>query len=125
MHVSSLLLVSSLGRGELLARGHWWLYLCPVPVHVNEGIFPPPSLAACVTGCNFDTPDDLCGWESVLAAEGMTEWVQRAGPGDVPDVGPEDDFSKPGCESSPTVFLGWEQVAISGYTCFTNIPSTL
>ncbi|XP_062814007.1 zonadhesin-like [Anolis carolinensis] len=48
----------------------------------------------CVTGCDFDTTDDLCGWEN--PAEGDIQWEQWPGAGDDPNVGPEDDFSKPG-----------------------------
>lgn len=60
--------------------------------------------AACVTGCDFDVEGDLCGWEAV--AKGDTEWVQWPGAGVEPGVGPEDDFSRPGCESSPNG-RGW------------------
>ncbi|KAH0626046.1 hypothetical protein JD844_000749 [Phrynosoma platyrhinos] len=65
---------------------------------------------ACVTGCDFDTPDDLCGWEN-LAKEDI-QWELWTGQGDSPGVGPEDDFSKPGCDfsesSSPGCFSSSE-----------------
>uniref|UniRef100_A0ABM5GQA3 Zonadhesin n=1 Tax=Pogona vitticeps TaxID=103695 RepID=A0ABM5GQA3_9SAUR len=48
----------------------------------------------CVTGCDFDRLDDLCGWEN--PAEGDVQWEQWTGPGDEDGVGPEDDFSRPG-----------------------------
>nr|XP_060638850.1 zonadhesin [Anolis sagrei ordinatus] len=48
----------------------------------------------CVTGCDFDSIGDLCGWEN--PAEGDIQWEQWTGAGDNPDVGPADDFSKPG-----------------------------
>ncbi|XP_067325656.1 zonadhesin [Anolis sagrei] len=48
----------------------------------------------CVTGCDFDSMGDLCGWEN--PAEEDIQWEQWTGAGDNPDVGPADDFSKPG-----------------------------
>ncbi|XP_042331860.1 zonadhesin isoform X2 [Sceloporus undulatus] len=48
----------------------------------------------CVTGCDFDTPDDLCGWEN--PADGDVQWEPWLGQGEEPGVGPEDDFSRPG-----------------------------
>ncbi|XP_077772904.1 zonadhesin [Podarcis muralis] len=50
--------------------------------------------ASCVTGCDFDNDGDLCQWEN--PADGDVQWEQWVGAGDLPGVGPEDDFSKPG-----------------------------
>ncbi|TFJ96507.1 aminotransferase AlaT [Platysternon megacephalum] len=49
----------------------------------------------CVTGCDFDTLDDLCGWQSPPGT-GSARWEQWVGAGDQAGVGPQDDFSKPG-----------------------------
>ncbi|XP_012587079.1 PREDICTED: zonadhesin [Condylura cristata] len=45
--------------------------------------------------CNFDTPNDLCGWSWVPTASGA-KWIQKNGSSGVPNVGPQDDFSSPG-----------------------------
>uniref|UniRef100_H9GQ52 Zonadhesin n=1 Tax=Anolis carolinensis TaxID=28377 RepID=H9GQ52_ANOCA len=85
-------------------RRPFQVIFCQVPLASTstEGFFLTCSLsaaycfcpAACVTGCDFDTTDDLCGWEN--PAEGDIQWEQWPGAGDDPNVGPEDDFSKPG-----------------------------
>uniref|UniRef100_A0A668A5K6 Zonadhesin, like n=1 Tax=Myripristis murdjan TaxID=586833 RepID=A0A668A5K6_9TELE len=52
---------------------------------------------ACVTGCDFDTFDNLCGWTTPPTGNpnvlGFSQWN---GPTDTEGTGPEDDFSKPG-----------------------------
>uniref|UniRef100_A0A2K6EWG7 Zonadhesin n=1 Tax=Propithecus coquereli TaxID=379532 RepID=A0A2K6EWG7_PROCO len=45
--------------------------------------------------CNFDTPNDLCGWSWVPTASGA-KWIQKKGQSGKPGVGPDDDFSSPG-----------------------------
>ncbi|KAF6128234.1 zonadhesin [Phyllostomus discolor] len=45
--------------------------------------------------CSFDTQDNLCGWSWIPTASGA-KWVQKKGLSGVPNVGPEDDFSRPG-----------------------------
>ncbi|XP_023511132.2 zonadhesin isoform X2 [Equus caballus] len=46
--------------------------------------------------CDFDTPNDLCGWSWIPTASGA-KWVQKQGSSGVQNVGPEEDFSSPGC----------------------------
>ncbi|XP_008578947.1 PREDICTED: zonadhesin, partial [Galeopterus variegatus] len=45
--------------------------------------------------CNFDIPNDLCGWSWVPTASGA-KWTQKKGSSGKPGVGPNDDFSSPG-----------------------------
>lgn len=52
-------------------------------------------------GCDFDTTGDLCGWTapitevSDLSFFGFEQWPGQT---EMPDTGPDDDFSKPGSE---------------------------
>ncbi|KAF7650362.1 hypothetical protein LDENG_00127240, partial [Lucifuga dentata] len=59
---------------------------------ISEGACP-----SCVTGCDFDILDDLCGWSAPPTDNpvvlGFAQWN---GPTDTEGTGPEDDFSKPG-----------------------------
>ncbi|XP_076013062.1 zonadhesin, like [Genypterus blacodes] len=59
---------------------------------ITEGACP-----SCVTGCDFDTLDDLCGWTTHPNDNpdlfGFGQWN---GPTETQGTGPEDDFSKPG-----------------------------
>ncbi|XP_029931628.1 zonadhesin, like [Myripristis murdjan] len=59
---------------------------------ITEGACP-----SCVTGCDFDTFDNLCGWTTPPTGNpnvlGFSQWN---GPTDTEGTGPEDDFSKPG-----------------------------
>lgn len=50
---------------------------------------------ACVSGCDFDTANELCGWTSIGGEALFEQWV---GPTSTEGTGPDDDFSKPGCE---------------------------
>ncbi|XP_030044013.1 zonadhesin [Microcaecilia unicolor] len=59
-------------------------------ISIKEG-----QCSACVDGCDFDTPDDLCGWENPVQA-GNRQWEQWTGQTNVDGTGPNDDFSKPG-----------------------------
>lgn len=54
---------------------------------------------ACVSGCDFDTIGDLCGWTSETENPDIFGFEQWNGPTDTEGTGPEDDFSKPGCKS--------------------------
>ncbi|KAM3842690.1 zonadhesin-like [Diretmus argenteus] len=55
---------------------------------------------SCVTGCDFDTLDDLCGWTAPPPvnpeAFGFSQW---SGQTETEGTGPNDDFSKPGLGS--------------------------
>ncbi|MED6284797.1 hypothetical protein CHARACLAT_022625, partial [Characodon lateralis] len=56
----------------------------------------PELQKACISGCDFDTMDDLCGWTVYNENPeefGFTQWVGATG---TVGTGPEDDFSKPG-----------------------------
>ncbi|KAM7377718.1 hypothetical protein PAMA_014158 [Pampus argenteus] len=58
---------------------------------ITEGACP-----SCLSGCNFDTLGDLCGWTTETENPdvfGFTQWI---GPSDTEGSGPDDDFSKPG-----------------------------
>lgn len=52
---------------------------------------------ACVSGCDFDTIGELCGWTSQSENDifGFEQWN---GPTGTEGTGPDDDFSKPGCK---------------------------
>ncbi|KAL0970016.1 hypothetical protein UPYG_G00235980 [Umbra pygmaea] len=59
---------------------------------ISEGACP-----ACLSGCNFDTQDDLCGWDAKQPTNpDLFGWEQFTGNTETPGTGPEDDFSKPG-----------------------------
>ncbi|KAM4536429.1 zonadhesin, like [Odontesthes bonariensis] len=51
---------------------------------------------SCVSGCDFDNPDDLCGWETHTDDPDMFGFMQWNGPTETEGTGPDDDFSKPG-----------------------------
>lgn len=53
---------------------------------------------ACVSGCDFDTLGDLCGWTSETENPHIFGFDQWVGPTDTEGTGPDDDFSKPGCK---------------------------
>lgn len=57
------------------------------------------SSPACVAGCDFDFLDNLCGWVTDQDA-GLFGFEQFSGRGPTTGTGPQDDFSKPGRESS-------------------------
>ncbi|XP_077400930.1 zonadhesin, like isoform X2 [Vanacampus margaritifer] len=50
----------------------------------------------CVSGCDFDTMDDFCGWTLYAPDENIFGFEQWTGPTDTEGTGPDDDFSKPG-----------------------------
>ncbi|XP_036843242.1 IgGFc-binding protein isoform X8 [Oncorhynchus mykiss] len=59
---------------------------------ISEGACP-----ACLTGCDFDTTDDLCSWEARKPSHpDLFGWEQWIGQTDTDGSGPDDDFSKPG-----------------------------
>lgn len=68
--------------------------------------FPPPKnlnlflntflYTGCIAGCDFDE-EDFCGWTNVVPDE-IFGWEFWNGQTDTPGTGPDDDFSKPGCE---------------------------
>ncbi|XP_066578814.1 zonadhesin, like [Amia ocellicauda] len=49
----------------------------------------------CLSGCDFDTSMDLCGWTTDQDSD-IFGWEQWAGQSDTEGTGPEDDFSRPG-----------------------------
>ncbi|KAJ0006358.1 hypothetical protein NQD34_013631 [Periophthalmus magnuspinnatus] len=57
---------------------------------ISEGACP-----SCQSGCDFDIPDDLCGWTVTSDPEifGFGQWTGQT---ETPDTGPDDDYSKPG-----------------------------
>ncbi|KAM9836548.1 zonadhesin-like [Aulostomus maculatus] len=58
---------------------------------ITEGACP-----ACTTGCDFDTPDNLCGWTTFTEDHNVFGFAQWTGPTETEGTGPDDDFSKPG-----------------------------
>ncbi|XP_070710573.1 zonadhesin, like [Pempheris klunzingeri] len=58
---------------------------------ITEGACP-----SCVTGCDFDILDDLCGWTTQTENPDLFGFGQWIGPTDTEGTGPDDDFSKPG-----------------------------
>uniref|UniRef100_A0A3P9KZD7 Zonadhesin, like n=1 Tax=Oryzias latipes TaxID=8090 RepID=A0A3P9KZD7_ORYLA len=50
----------------------------------------------CLSGCDFDKSDDLCGWETHVDNPDVYGFVQWPGQTDTPGTGPDDDFSTPG-----------------------------
>ncbi|XP_034146574.1 zonadhesin, like isoform X2 [Esox lucius] len=62
---------------------------------ISDGACP-----ACLTGCDFDTIGNLCGWDAKVPANpDLFGWEQNNGPTNTPDTGPNDDFSTPGLGS--------------------------
>ncbi|KAI5609967.1 zonadhesin isoform X2 [Silurus asotus] len=64
-------------------------------INITEGACP-----VCITECDFDEMDDLCGWTNQVSVPTMFGWTFWNGPTETPGTGPEDDFSKPGCKKS-------------------------
>ncbi|CAB1351428.1 unnamed protein product [Coregonus sp. 'balchen'] len=59
---------------------------------ISEGACP-----ACLTGCDFDTFDELCSWDAKSPTNPkLFGWEQFNGGTETPGTGPDDDFSKPG-----------------------------
>ncbi|XP_041840432.1 zonadhesin, like [Melanotaenia boesemani] len=61
---------------------------------ITEGACP-----SCLSGCDFDTLDDLCGWTTHTDSPDMFGFSQWTGPTETDGTGPDDDFSKPGLGS--------------------------
>ncbi|XP_060951875.1 zonadhesin, like [Limanda limanda] len=61
---------------------------------ITEGACP-----SCVSGCDFDSFDDLCGWTTVTENNDVYGFEQWTGTTETPGTGPDDDFSKPGTGS--------------------------
>ncbi|XP_061566690.1 zonadhesin, like [Cololabis saira] len=58
---------------------------------ISEGACP-----SCVSGCDFDTMDDLCGWTIHNDSPDSFGFGQWTGSTDTEGTGPDDDFTKPG-----------------------------
>ncbi|KAM8900426.1 zonadhesin, like isoform 2-T2 [Spinachia spinachia] len=58
---------------------------------ITEGACP-----ACLSGCDFDTLQELCGWTSETEDPNIFGFEQWTGQTDTEGTGPNDDFSKPG-----------------------------
>ncbi|TMS02031.1 Zonadhesin [Larimichthys crocea] len=58
---------------------------------ISEGACP-----SCVSGCDFDTLDDLCEWMTRTDNPDLFGFSQWVGPSGTEGSGPDDDFSKPG-----------------------------
>ncbi|XP_044040733.1 zonadhesin, like isoform X2 [Siniperca chuatsi] len=58
---------------------------------ITEGACP-----SCVSGCDFDTLGDMCGWMTQTGNPDVAGFDQWIGPTDTEGTGPDDDFSKPG-----------------------------
>ncbi|XP_070814330.1 zonadhesin, like [Chaetodon trifascialis] len=54
---------------------------------------------SCVSGCDFDTVGDLCGWMTQSENPNVFGFDQWIGQTDTECTGPDDDFSKPGLGS--------------------------
>ncbi|CAL1590396.1 unnamed protein product [Knipowitschia caucasica] len=62
---------------------------------VDDIVISVGACPSCLTGCDFDLPDDLCSWDVEADGDlfGFGQWI---GPTNTPGTGPNDDFSKPG-----------------------------
>ncbi|KAM8881606.1 zonadhesin, like [Synchiropus picturatus] len=54
------------------------------------------ACSECLSGCDFDVQDDLCGWSTETGDPDVFGFGQYVGATETPGTGPEDDFSKPG-----------------------------
>ncbi|MCI4377434.1 hypothetical protein PGIGA_G00203590 [Pangasianodon gigas] len=63
-------------------------------IKITEGACP-----GCISQCDFDEMDNLCGWTTEVSVPGLDGWIFWSGATDTPDTGPNDDFSKPGLGS--------------------------
>lgn len=77
-----------------------WLYS-----HVYTG---------CISQCDFDEPDNFCGWTTKVSDPALFGWIFWNGQTDTPGTGPSDDFSKPGCKNF--CFLNF--ITLSYWYCF-------
>ncbi|XP_061664711.1 zonadhesin, like isoform X2 [Syngnathoides biaculeatus] len=57
------------------------------------------SCPTCVSGCDFDDVDDICGWILFHTDPDIFGFEQWSGPTNTVGSGPDDDFSKPGLGS--------------------------
>lgn len=53
----------------------------------------------CIAGCDFDE-QDFCDWKNEVTSDEIFGWEHWNGQTETPDTGPDDDFSKPGCEAN-------------------------
>ncbi|XP_058252073.1 zonadhesin, like isoform X1 [Hemibagrus wyckioides] len=60
-------------------------------INITEGACP-----GCISQCDFDEADELCGWTTDTSDPALSGWTFWNGPTEIPDTGPDDDFSKPG-----------------------------
>ncbi|XP_049338243.1 zonadhesin, like isoform X49 [Astyanax mexicanus] len=60
-------------------------------IDITEGACP-----GCISGCDFDEMDNLCGWTTRVSDSSIMGWEFWNGPTETPGTGPDDDFSKPG-----------------------------
>ncbi|TSL34612.1 Zonadhesin [Bagarius yarrelli] len=60
-------------------------------INITEGACP-----GCISQCDFDKTDDLCGWTTAVSVPALYGWIFWNGATDTPGTGPDDDFSKPG-----------------------------
>lgn len=53
----------------------------------------------CESGCDFDDsdPENLCGWTIHTVNPALFGFSKWTGPTETDGTGPDDDFSKPGC----------------------------
>ncbi|XP_028330836.1 zonadhesin, like isoform X2 [Gouania willdenowi] len=58
---------------------------------ISQGACP-----SCITGCDFDTQDDLCSWTTHTDSPDVYGFIQWSGSTETEGTGPDDDFSKPG-----------------------------
>ncbi|GAA6104294.1 zonadhesin, like [Tachysurus ichikawai] len=63
-------------------------------INITEGACP-----GCISQCDFDATDDLCGWTTEVSDPDLFGWIFWNGQTDTPGTGPDDDFSKPGLGS--------------------------
>lgn len=61
---------------------------------------------ACLTGCDFDTIGDYCGWTPETENPEILGFDQWLGPSETEGTGPDDDFSKPGCKPTQNTNRG-------------------
>ncbi|KAJ8282007.1 hypothetical protein COCON_G00045260 [Conger conger] len=64
----------------------------PTPGTGPDGGYPDGK---CLSECDFDTMDELCGW-TITQDPNIFGWEQWSGSAPTEGTGPQDDFSKPG-----------------------------
>ncbi|KAM9827439.1 zonadhesin-like [Neosynchiropus ocellatus] len=75
--------------------GEWIRHKGPTP---TNGTGPPGDYpdGKCLSGCDFDEQDNLCGWSTETGDPDVFGFGQYVGETETPGTGPDDDFSKPG-----------------------------